>query len=53
MAIIKPGHDKSWICHLRAETYKTKIYKTIRFKLRRNVFLEVLTDLIAKTEINI
>ena len=52
MAIIKSGHDKSWICHLRTETYKTKIYKTKMFKLRRNKFLDVLIDLIANTEIN-
>lgn len=52
MAIIKAGHDKSWINHLRTETYKTKIYKTKMFKLRRNKFLDVLIDLIAKTEIN-
>jgi hypothetical protein len=46
MSPIKIGHDKSWICHLRTETYKTQLYKTIRFKLRRNEFLEVLTNLI-------
>lgn len=52
MKIIKSGHDKSWICHLRAETYKTKINKIKMFKLKRNKFLDVLIDLIAKTEIN-
>lgn len=52
MSPIKIGHDKSWICHLRTETYKTKLYKTKMFKLRRNKFLDVLIDLIAKTEIN-
>lgn len=46
MSPIKIGHDKSWICHLRAETYKTQLYKTKMFKLRRNAFLEVLTNLI-------
>lgn len=48
MSAIKAGHDKSWVCHLRTETYKAKLYKTKMFKLRRNKFLEVLTGLIIK-----
>lgn len=51
MSAIKAGHDKSWVCHLRTETYKAKLYKTKMFKLRRNKFLEVLTGLIIKGEI--
>jgi hypothetical protein len=50
MSAIKVGHHKSWVCHLRTETYKTKLYKTKMFKLRRNKFLEVLTDLLIKGE---
>lgn len=40
MSPIKIGHDKSWICHLRTETYKTKLYKTKMFKLRCNKFFK-------------
>ena len=49
--MFKSSHTREWKCHLRAETYYSKLYR--KFILKPNRFLAHLCDLISSVNLGV